>query len=111
MLHRATEFVMRNMPGGDITGVKYFVPMFDGGIAGYYEVTGITFGSRRQLLLDDVGNSIVDANGEEITVRTPCLNIKLGAYTPLGDHTAEIPKFRNRNEQIHTRREVTRLYR
>lgn len=105
----ADEFVMRNMPGGDISEAKYFVPMFDGGIAGYYEITGITFGSRRQPVLDG-DNPVVDSNGEEIMVKMPCLNIKLGAYTPLGDHTAEVPKFRNWNGQIHTYSELQDLY-
>ena len=106
----ADEFVMRNMPGGDISEAKYFVPMFDGGIAGYYEIKGITFGSRKQPLLDDDANPILNANGNEIMVKMPCLNIKLGAYTPLGDHIAEIPKFRNWNGQIHTYSELLDLY-
>ena len=106
----ADEFVMRNMPGGDISEAKYFVPMFDGGIAGYYEIKGITFGSRKQPLLDDDANPILNANGKEIMVKMPCLNIKLGAYTPLGDHIAEIPKFRNWNGQIHTYLELKEIY-
>lgn len=106
----ADEFVMRNMPGGDISEAKYFVPMFNGGIAGYYEIKGITFGSRKQPLLDDDANPILNANGKEIMVKMPCLNIKLGAYTPLGDHIAEIPKFRNWNGQIHTYSELLDLY-
>lgn len=100
--HEATDFVMRNMPTGDISKAKFFVPMFDGGIAGYYEIVGITFGSR----LDDV----TDKEGTTIRVPMPCLNIKLGAYRPLGEHTAEVPKFRNWNGQIHTFAEVMQLY-
>lgn len=98
----ATEFVMRNMPGGDITEVKYFVPMFDGGIAGYYAVNGISFGLRKQEVTAD--------NGETVTVPMPCLNIRLSEYSPLGDHIAEVPKFRNWNGQIHTFSEVMQLY-
>lgn len=98
----ATDYVMRNMPTGDISKAKFFVPMFDGGIAGYYEILGITFGSR----LDDV----TDKDGTTIRVPMPCLNIKLGGYRPFGDHTAEVPKFRNWNGQIHSFAEVMQLY-
>lgn len=100
--HEATDFVMRNMPTGDISKAKFFVPMFDGGITGYYEILGITFGSR----LDDV----TDKDGTTIRVPMPCLNIKLGGYRPFGDHTAEVPKFRNWNGQIHSFAEVMKLY-
>ena len=108
--HEATDFVMRNMPRGDISQVKYFVPMFDGGICGYYDITSITFGSRKQPLSSDDGDAMTDANGEIIFVKMPCLNIRLGGYYPLGDYTAEIPKFRNWNGQIHSYSEVKALY-
>lgn len=98
----ATDYVMRNMPSGDISKAKFFVPMFDGGIAGYYEILGITFGSR----LDDV----TDKDGTTIRVPMPCLNIKLGGYRPFGHHIAEVPKFRNWNGQIHSFAEVMQLY-
>lgn len=100
--HEATDFVMRNMPSGDISKAKFFVPMFDGGITGYYEIFGITFGSR----LDDV----TDKDGTTVRVAMPCLNIKLGNYRPFGDHTAEVPMYRNWNGQIHTFAEVMQLY-
>lgn len=100
--HRATSLVMRNMPGGDITKVKFLIPMLDGGISGYYAVEGISFGSRKQ--------DITDENGNTIRVSMPCLNIKLGEYKPLGDYSAEMPNYRNWNGQIHTFEEVMNLY-
>ena len=100
--HRATSLVMRNMPGGDITKVKFLIPMLDGGISGYYAVEGISFGSRKQ--------DITDENGNTIRVSMPCLNIKLGEYSPLGDYSAEVPNYRNWNGQIHTFEEVMNLY-
>ena len=100
--HRATSLVMRNMPGGDITKVKFLIPMLDGGISGYYAVEGISFGSRKQDITDDSGNTI--------RVSMPCLNIKLGEYSPLGDYSAEVPNYRNWNGQIHTFEEVMNLY-
>ena len=100
--HRATSLVMRNMPGGDITKVKYLIPMLDGGISGYYAVEGISFGSRKQ--------DITDENGNTIRVAMPCLNIKLGEYKPLGEYSAQVPNYRNWNGQIHTFEEVMNLY-
>ena len=100
--HRATSLVMRNMPGGDITKVKFLIPMLDGGISGYYAVEGISFGSRKQ--------DITDENGNTMRVSMPCLNIKLGEYKPLGDYSAEVPNYRNWNGQIHTFEEVLNLY-
>lgn len=100
--HRATSLVMRNMPGGDITKVKYLIPMLDGGISGYYAVEGISFGSRKQ--------DITDENGNIIRVAMPCLNIKLGEYKPLGEYSAQVPNYRNWNGQIHTFEEVMNLY-
>ena len=100
--HRATSLVMRNMPGGDITKVKFLIPMLDGGISGYYAVEGISFGSRKQDITDEKGNTI--------RVSMPCLNIKLGEYKPLGDYSAEVPNYRNWNGQIHTFEEVMNLY-
>lgn len=100
--HEATFYSMKYMPSGDISGVRYFVPMYDGGISGYYEITGISFGSRY--------NEVKDKSGNLVTVQMPCLNIRLGEYTPLGDGIASVPNYRNWNGQIHTYAEVTALY-
>ena len=98
----ANEFVMRNMPSGDISMVKYFVPLFDGGIRGYYEVTGFSFGSRKK--------EVKDSDGNIVRVDMPCLNIKLGEYESLGSEVAPIPNYRNWNGQIHSYSEVMEIY-
>ena len=98
----ATKYVMRNMPTGDISKVSYFVPMYDGGIIGYYDVLGITFGSRLQ--------DVTDKDGNTAHISMPCLNIKLGEYHALGDHMAEVGNFPKWNGQIHTYTEVLKLY-
>lgn len=100
--NRAKEFIMRNLPKGDITQIKYFVPMFDGGIRGYYDVLSISIGARKQVTEDYFGN--------EVTMKMPCLNIKLGEYHPLGDRIARVPKFDHWNGQIHKYSEVMKLY-
>lgn len=100
--HKATSYSMKYMPSGDISEVKYFVPMFDSGICGYYEITGISFGSRY--------NEVKDKSGELVTVKMPSLNLKLGKYISLGDHTTEVPNFDKWNGQIHNYSKVLKLY-
>lgn len=100
--NEATSYVMMNMPGGDISNAKFFVPLFDGGICGFYEILGITFGSRKKEMSDE--------NGNKISIPMPCLNLKLGNYKPLGEHTAQVPNFRYWNGQIHSYTEVLQLY-
>lgn len=98
----ATLFTMRNMPSGDISKAAYFIPMLDGGIAGYYKILGLTFGKRQQ--------DVKDKDGTTIRIEMPCLNIRLGEFTPLGSHTAVLGDVRKWNGQIHTFAEVTQLY-
>ena len=93
---------MRNMPSGDISKVKYFVPLFDGGIRGYYEVMGFSFGTRKK--------DVKDSDGNIVRVDIPCLNIKLGEYESLGSEVAPIPNYRNWNGQIHSCQKVENLY-
>lgn len=98
----ATLFTMRNMPSGDISKAAYFIPMLDGGIAGYYKILGLTFGKRQQ--------DVTDKDGTTIRIEMPCLNIRLGEFTSLGSHTAVLGDFRKWNGQIHTFADVTQLY-
>lgn len=100
--HKATLFTMRNMPSGDISKAAYFIPMFDGGITGYYKILGLTFGARKQ--------DITNKDGSIIRIEMPCLNIHLGEFTPLGNHTAVLGDVRKWNGQIHTFADVTQLY-
>ncbi|MDE5652257.1 MAG: LlaJI family restriction endonuclease, partial [Muribaculaceae bacterium] len=67
--HEATFYSMKQMPQGDISEVKFFVPMFDRGICGYYKITSIKFGQRQQPVLDDNGCPMVDATGHPITYK------------------------------------------
>lgn len=99
---KATSYSMKNMPDGDISEVRYFVPMYNGGFAGYYEITKISFGSRY--------TEVKDKSGNYVTVPMPCLNIKLGKYTSLGAHIAPVGNYRAWNGQIHTFAEVKELY-
>lgn len=100
--HEATSFSMKNMPSGDIFSAKHFLPMYDGGIEGFYEITSIKFGTRK--------TEVTDANGNDVVVNMPCLNIALGTYHSLGDHIASVPGYPNWNGQIHTYQEVLNLY-
>ena len=70
----ADEFVMRNMPGGDISEAKYFVPMFDGGIAGYYDMQ------------DEISTSEYDRQNKQEVIK----DLQLRCYT--GDLQGDICK-------------------
>lgn len=67
-------YVMLNMPGGDISEVKYLLPIIDNSIDGYYDIERISFGTRTKLTKD----------GQYIP-NYPTLRIRIGAYHPL-DH-------------------------
>ena len=122
----ATKYVMRNMPTGDISKVSYFVPMYDGGIIGYYEIEGISCPARGNFLYKpcDINlaatiegilfgsrlQDVTDKDGNSARISMPCLNIKLGEYHSLGEQIVEVPNFRLWNGQIHTYTEVLKLY-
>ena len=95
---RATEFSMKFTRMGDISKVKYFVPMFDGGISGYYKIKGISVGMRQE--------EFANENGETVSVMMPRLNLRLGAYTELSGSIVSLPNYSKWNGQIHTLTEV-----
>lgn len=100
--YKATSYSMKKMPQGDISEVRYFVPMYNGGISGYYEITGISFGIR--------DTEVKDKEGDLVTVKMPCLNIRLGKYTSLGAHTAPVPNYPAWNGQIKNYATLIDLY-
>ena len=74
-------------------------------------VTGVVWSAIEQTMLSqDRIDVLLRTCGNTARVPMPCLNIKLGEYRRLGDHTAEVPKYRNWNGQIHSFAEVMQLY-
>lgn len=71
-------YVMYRLPhSGDISEVKYLIPIFDNAIEGYYEVCSIKFGVRTK---------IFEQQGVEMPVQMPVLRMELGQY-----HALETP--------------------
>lgn len=71
-------YVMYRLPhSGDISEVKYLIPIFDNAIEGYYEVSSIKFGVRTK---------IFEQQGVEVPVQMPVLRMELGQY-----HALETP--------------------
>ena len=64
-------YVMLNMPSGDISEVKYLLPLVGNSIDGYYDIADIRFGQRTKHFAD---------NGITIPVKLPTLKIKIGQY-------------------------------
>lgn len=64
-------YVMLNMPSGDISEIKYLLPIVGNAIDGYYEILDIRFGQRKKEFT---------SNGETIKVDIPTLKIKIGQY-------------------------------
>lgn len=64
-------YVMLNMPSGDISEIKYLLPIVNNSIAGYYEIAKVRFGTRTKRTKD--GQQIPDY---------PTLRITIGQYHP-----------------------------
>ena len=64
-------YVMLNMPGGDISEIKYLLPIVGNAIDGYYDIQDIRFGQRTKDFTD---------NGATVSVKLPTLKIKIGQY-------------------------------
>ena len=70
MEHKATSYVMERIPSGiNIMDVRYFLPMVNGNIDGYYEVDKLTF---------------ITFDGH------PALRLRLNRYIPIGKEWVQI---------------------
>lgn len=77
-------YVMLRMPSGDISEVRYLLPIVDNAIEGYYDVERISFGTRKKEVAD-------------MQVDMPTLRIKIGKYHPLDTRLTEgiVPRMAN----------------
>ena len=66
-------YVMLNMPSGDISEIKYLLPIVGNSIDGYYDIEDVRFGQRTKKFVRD---------GVEIPVPMSTLKIKIGKYHP-----------------------------
>lgn len=66
-------YVMLEMPKGDISEIRYLLPIVGNAIDGYYDIQDIRFGTRQKEYT---------SNGETIKVEVPKLRIRIGKYHP-----------------------------
>lgn len=66
-------YVMLNMPSGDISEIRYLLPIVGNSIDGYYDIEDVRFGQRTKKFVQD---------GVEIPVPMSTLKIKIGKYHP-----------------------------
>lgn len=66
-------YVMLNMPSGDVSEIRYLLPIVGNAIDGYYEVEDVRFGQRTKKFVRD---------GVTIPVPMSTLKIKIGTYHP-----------------------------
>lgn len=66
-------YVMLNMPSGDVSEIRYLLPIVGNAIDGYYEVENVRFGQRTKKFV---------RNGVTIPVPMSTLKIKIGTYHP-----------------------------
>ena len=106
----ASEFTMKPIPKGDLSKIKYFIPLLNGGMKGYYPIIGYEIKTSSKSLKDKKGNLILDEDGKEIKIPESRIRMELGEYIALGDYIAEIPHLERWNGQIHNYQEVIERY-
>lgn len=68
-----TTYVMLNMPNGDLSEIKYLLPIVHNEVDGYYDIKDIRFGQRTKKIVKE---------GITIPIPAPTLRIRIGEYHP-----------------------------
>ena len=87
---KGRRFDMKYIPTINLMAIKYFMPMVDGWVDGYYKVKSLTFKTDEE----------TNENGEK-TQRT-LLHLSLGEFTRLGDDKVFFYKVRMSAGQLHS---------
>ena len=87
--HTAKRYTMQTIPGINLLGIEYLLPMVKGSIDGYYKIERISFGSKDGL---------------------PHLNFTLGEYIPLGEHPVHIYGTKMKPGELLSLEQVETLY-
>lgn len=88
--HTAKRYTMQTIPGINLLGIEYLLPMVKGSIDGYYKIERISFGSKDGI---------------------PHLNFTLGEYIPLGEHPVHIYGTKMKPGELLSLEQVLMLYR
>jgi len=67
-----TEYIMERMPSGNLAEARFFLPIIENSIPGYYEIGAISFGSITQ--------HYFDAGGNEVPVLHPTLKLRISNF-------------------------------
>ena len=89
-LHKGKRFDMRYIPSINLMSVKYFMPMVDGFVDGYYKVQSISFKNVKE----------EDKNGN--IKESMFLHLSLGDFTQLGDNKVFFYKVKMTAGQLHS---------
>lgn len=87
--HTAKRYTMQTIPGINLLGIEYLLPMVKGSIDGYYKIERISFGSKDGI---------------------PHLNFTLGEYIPLGEHPVHIYGTKMKPGELLSLEQVETLY-
>ncbi len=69
-----TEYIMERMPSGNLAEARFFLPIIENTITGYYEIDTISFGSFTE--------HYFDADGNDVPVTKPTLKLRISNFKP-----------------------------